>query len=269
MLSSSPAAPARRIDASIAGNVPEAERPAPARRLAPSKRHVKPSPMVERIVPTLIKAVIVLVLIPLVLVPIYAFAPPVSTIMLWRYLTGAPVMREWKRLEEISPNLVRARIAAEDARYWQHWGGEWDEMGQAIEEGDDLADTPGASTIPMQTAKNLFLWPGRHFVRKIVEIPLAYYMSLMWTKRRLIEVYLNVAEWGPNGEFGAEAAARRAFRKGAFSLVPEQAALLAAVLPNPVRRDAARPSAALLRIAARYRALADIAGSPLTACLAR
>jgi monofunctional glycosyltransferase len=225
--------------------------------------------MRDRIVPILIKAAIVLALIPLVLVPIYAFVPPVSTIMLWRYVTGAPVTREWKRLEEISPNLVRAVIAAEDARYCQHWGVDWIEMGHAIEDADDLADARGASTIPMQTAKNLFLWPGRHFVRKVVEIPLAYYMSLMWTKRRLIEVYLNVAEWGPNGEFGAEAAARRAFRKGAVSLVPEQAALLAAVLPNPARRDAARPSAALLRVATRYRALADIAGSPLTACLAR
>jgi monofunctional glycosyltransferase len=94
-------------------------------------------------------------------------------------------------------------------------------------------------------------------------------MSFMWTKRRMIEVYLNVAEWGPNGEFGAEAAARRAFRKSAHALLPEEAALLAAVLPNPIHRDAARPSAGLQRLSGRYRSQADIAGSPLTVCLAQ
>jgi monofunctional biosynthetic peptidoglycan transglycosylase len=225
--------------------------------------------MFERIVSAAIKTIIVLALIPLVLVPVYAFVPPVSTVMLWRLLTGSPVARIWKPLSEISPNLVRAVIAAEDARYCQHHGVDWIEMGHAIEEADELGEARGASTIPMQTAKNLFLWPGRQFVRKALEIPLAYYMSFMWTKRRLVEVYLNVAEWGPNGEFGAEAAARRTFRKSARELVPEDAALLAAVLPNPAHRDAARPSSGLLRVVARYRAQADVAGSPITACLAQ
>ena len=225
--------------------------------------------MFERIVSAAIKTIIVLALIPLVLVPVYAFVPPVSTVMLWRLLTGSPVARIWKPLSEISPNLVRAVIAAEDARYCQHHGVDWIEMGHAIEEADELGEARGASTIPMQTAKNLFLWPGRQFVRKALEIPLAYYMSFMWTKRRLVEVYLNVAEWGPNGEFGAEAAARRTFRKSARELVPEEAALLAAVLPNPAHRDAARPSSGLLRVVARYRAQADVAGSPITACLAQ
>jgi monofunctional biosynthetic peptidoglycan transglycosylase len=225
--------------------------------------------MVAQIISTGIKAVVVIALIPLVLVPIYAFVPPVSTTMLWRYLTGAPVVREWRPLEEISPNLVRAVIAAEDARYCQHRGVDWIEVGHAIEDADELGEARGASTIPMQTAKNLFLWQGRQLVRKGLEIPIAYYMSLMWTKRRMIEVYLNVAEWGPNGEFGAEAAARRAFHKNARALLPEEAALLAAVLPNPARRDAARPSPGLLRLVGRYRAQADVAGSPITACLAR
>jgi monofunctional biosynthetic peptidoglycan transglycosylase len=121
----------------------------------------------------------------------------------------------------------------------------------------------------MQTAKNLFLWPGRQFLRKALEIPIAYYMSFMWTKRRMIEVYLNIAEWGPNGEFGAEAGARHAFRKNARVLLPEEAALLAAVLPNPTHRDAARPSPGLHRLVGRYRTQADIAGSPITACLAQ
>jgi monofunctional biosynthetic peptidoglycan transglycosylase len=223
--------------------------------------------MFGRIVSISIKAAILLALIPLVLVPVYAFVPPVSNVMLWRLLTGSPVVREWMPIEEISPNLVRAVIAAEDARYCQHRGVDWVEMERAIEDADDIGEVRGASTIPMQTAKNLFLWPGRHFVRKAVEIPIAYYMSFMWTKRRMIEVYLNVAEWGPNGEFGAEAAARRAFRKSARVLLPEEAALLAAVLPNPSHRDAARPTPGLRRLSVRYRAQADIAGSPLTVCL--
>jgi monofunctional biosynthetic peptidoglycan transglycosylase len=182
--------------------------------------------------------------------------------MLWRFLTGSPVVREWRPIEEISPNLVRAVIAAEDARYCQHRGVDWVEMEHAIEDADDLGEARGASTIPMQTAKNLFLWQGHHFVRKAIEIPIAYYMSFMWTKRRLIEVYLNVAEWGPNGEFGAEAAARRAFGKSASALSPSEAALMAATLPNPIKRDARRPADGLRRLSAIYvgraAAVADI-----------
>ena len=225
--------------------------------------------MLRRAISIAIKAAIVLALIPVVLVPLYAFVPPVSNVMVWRLLTGSPVIREWRSLDEISPNLVRAVIAAEDARYCQHRGVDWVEVAHAIDDAEEIAEARGASTIPMQTAKNLFLWPGRNVVRKVLEVPIAYYMSFMWTKRRMMEVYLNVAEWGPNGEFGVEAAARRAFRKNARSLLPEEAALLAAVLPNPNRRDASRPSAGLQRIGARYRAQADIAGSPITACLAQ
>jgi monofunctional biosynthetic peptidoglycan transglycosylase len=225
--------------------------------------------MSGRIISVCIKAAVLLALVPIVLVPLYAYVPPVSSTMLWRYLTGAPVVREWRSLEEISPNLVRAVIAAEDARYCQHRGVDWVEVAHAIEDADDIGEARGASTIPMQTAKNLFLWPGRQFVRKALEIPIAYYMSFMWTKRRMIEVYLNVAEWGPNGEFGAEAGARHAFRKNARVLLPEEAALLAAVLPNPAHRDAAHPSPGLHRLIGRYRSQADIAGSPITACLAQ
>ncbi|HLL28209.1 MAG TPA: monofunctional biosynthetic peptidoglycan transglycosylase [Xanthobacteraceae bacterium] len=225
--------------------------------------------MFQRFVSIGIKVAIILALIPFVLVPVYAFVPPVSTTMLWRLLTRQPVAREWRPLEEISPNLVRAVIAAEDARYCTHHGVDWIEVGHAIDDADDLGDARGASTIPMQTAKNLFLWQGHHLVRKALEVPLAYYISFMWTKRRLIEVYLNVAEWGPNGEFGAEAAARHAFRKSAYALLPDEAAMLAAVLPNPVQRNAARPSPGLIRLVARYRAEATLAGSPITTCLAR
>jgi len=238
-------------------------------RIERDMRDAGMGPMRERVVSIAIKAAVVIALIPLVLVPIYAFVPPVSTVMLWRFLTGARVEREWKPLAEISPNLVRAVIAAEDARYCQHWGVDWIEVEHAIEDADEIGEARGASTIPMQTAKNLFLWPGRQFVRKAFEIPLAYYMSFMWTKRRLIEVYLNIAQWGPNGEFGAEAGSHRAFHKSAGALTAEEAALLAAVLPNPTHRDATRPSRGMGRHIARYRAEAEVAGSPLTACLAQ
>lgn len=216
-----------------------------------------------------LRILLILVLAVLLLVPLYAFVHPVSTVMIGRWLTGKPVTRTWKPLEEISPNLVRAVIAAEDARFCSHAGVDWVEVGHVLEDADDIDGLRGASTIAMQTAKNLFLWPGRQFVRKGLEVPIAYYLNLMWTKRRLIEVYLNIVEWGPNGEFGAEAGARRAFRKSAAGLLPSEAALLAAVLPNPKLRNAARPGPGLLRASLRYRKLADAAGSPITACLTR
>jgi monofunctional biosynthetic peptidoglycan transglycosylase len=187
--------------------------------------------------------------------------------MLWRWATGQPVTREWRPLPEIAPELVRAVIAGEDARFCAHRGVDWEELREAMEEVDDLADARGASTIAMQTAKNLFLWPGRHYVRKALEVPIAYYIDFVWPKRRQIEVYLNIAEWGPNGEFGVEAGARRAFRKSARSLTAAEAALLAAVLPNPARRDAARPGPALNRVAARRLATVLKNGRTSVACV--
>src|SRR5262249_40565028 len=118
---------------------------------------------------------------------------------------------------------------------------------------DDLSEVRGGSTITQQTVKNLFLWGGRSFVRKALEAPLALWFNIAVPKRRQLEIYLNIAEWGPNGEFGAEAGARRASGRSARELSPEQAALMAAILPNPVRRDAKSPSLAVRRIASIYR----------------
>jgi monofunctional biosynthetic peptidoglycan transglycosylase len=223
--------------------------------------------MVRRIISIILIVAVVLLLVPVVLIPVYAVVPPVSTLMLWRWVTGERVARDWRPLDAISPNLVRAVIAAEDARFCAHRGVDWGELRDAIEEADDLSEARGASTIAMQTAKNLFLWPGRQFVRKALEVPLAYYMVLVWPKRRLAEIYLNIVEWGPNGEFGAEAAARRAFGKSARSLSAAEAALLAAALPNPHLRNAARPGPALQRLAARRFARASAAGSDAFTCL--
>lgn len=210
---------------------------------------------------------LVLALVPLVLVPVYAYVQPVSTLMLWRWVTGERVVRHWRPLDAISPELVRAVIAGEDARFCTHRGVDWDELRDVFEDADELADVRGGSTIAMQTAKNLFLWPGRQYVRKALEIPIAYYMSAVWSKRRLAEIYLNVAEWGPNGEFGAEAGALRAFRKSARSLSAEEAGLLVAILPNPIRRDAARPGPGLRRLAVRRAAATLSAGPAASACL--
>ncbi len=223
--------------------------------------------MIRRLFSLAWKLAVALALIPVILVPVYAVVSPVSTLMLWRWATGERVVREWRPLEAIAPELVRAVIVGEDARFCAHRGVDWGELREAMEEVDDLADARGASTIAMQTAKNLFLWPGRQYLRKALEVPIAYYINFVWSKRRLIEIYLNVAEWGPNGEFGAEASARRAFRKSARALTANEAALLAAVLPNPIRRDAARPGRLLSGIAARRLAATMRNGTVAAACI--
>jgi monofunctional biosynthetic peptidoglycan transglycosylase len=200
-----------------------------------------------------------LVLLPLLLTPLYRFVPPVSTPMLTRWASGAPVERVWVPIAAMAPALPLAVIVAEDARFCSHRGIDWRELREAIAQADDLSEARGASTITQQTAKNLFLWGGRSFVRKALEFPLALWIDLVLPKRRILEIYLNVAEWGPNGAFGAEAGARRAFGKSARALSPHEAALLAAVLPNPLRRDARRPSPGLRRLAGTYQARARVA----------
>ena len=180
-----------------------------------------------------IRIVAVLIAIPVVLVPAYAVVPPpFSTLELWQRLTGVSVRRDWVPMEEIAPNLAYAVIMGEDGRFCEHWG--------AVRDVIDSDSARGASTITMQVAKNLFLWPSRSYVRKALEVPLAYYQTAVWSKRRTIEIYLNVVEWGP-GIFGAEAAAQYWFKTSAAKLSLRQAALLAAILPNPNVRSASKP----------------------------
>jgi hypothetical protein len=136
---------------------------------------------------------------------------------------------------------------------------------ERIEDVDNIREARGVSTITQQTAKNLFLWPGRSFVRKALELPLALWMDLLLPKWRVLEIYLNIAEWGPSGQFGAEAASRNAFNKSAHALSPREAALLAAVLPNPRRRSARRPGPLVRRLAAIYEAR-GIAQAALAPC---
>ena len=157
--------------------------------------------------------------------------------MLGQRLTGTPITQRWVPLERISPNLAAAVISSEDGHFCRHHGVDWGELKEAIESaGDGMAR--GGSTISMQVVKNLFLWPSRSYLRKAIEIPLAYAMEALWPKRRILEIYLNIAEWGP-GIFGAEAAARYHFRKPALTAHPREAACWPSPCPTP---SSARPA---------------------------
>jgi len=222
-----------------------------------------------RVVRWILAVVVGLVLLPYLLVPVYLVIDPVSTLMLGRWVTGARVERVWVPLDEIAPPLPLAVVVAEDGQFCRHHGVDARGLREAIEEVDDLSELSelrGGSTITQQTAKNLFLWPGRSLVRKALEFPLALWIDLVTPKRRIMEIYLNIAEWGPNGQFGAEAGARFAFGKSARNVTASQAALLAAILPNPKRRSARQPSPSVRRLAAIYASRA--ARSPqLAQCL--
>jgi monofunctional biosynthetic peptidoglycan transglycosylase len=196
--------------------------------------------------------VLAALLLPYLIAPLYLVLPPVSTPMLWRWITGQRVERIYLPLETMTQALPLAVLAAEDARFCEHAGIDWRQVRDAIEDADDITEARGGSTITQQVAKNLFLWSGRSFVRKALEVPLAYWIDLVLGKRRVMEIYLNVAEWGPNGEFGAEAGARHAFGKSARNLSAGQAALMAAILPNPKRRSARAPGPGVRRLAGIY-----------------
>jgi monofunctional glycosyltransferase len=169
----------------------------------------------------------------------YRVVTPVSTLMLARWVTFQGAARTAVPLEEVAPTVPLAVLASEDARFCLHGGVDWDALREVVE--DEDGPRRGASTVPMQVAKNLFLWPGRSYLRKGLELPIALYLDLVWPKRRMMENYLNIAEWG-RGIFGIEAAARRHFGKSARELSRREAALLVTALPNPKLRNPARPS---------------------------
>jgi monofunctional glycosyltransferase len=213
-----------------------------------------------RIVRILLLIALLVVLLPYVLAPLYRFGHPVSTLMAWRWLSGAPVSRQWVDFREISPYLPRSVVASEDAKFCSHHGVDWDALNDAIEDAQDGEVAGGGSTITQQVAKNLFLWPGRSVVRKALELPLALWIDFVLPKQRILEIYFNIAEWGPSGQFGAEAGAAYAFRRPASALGPREAALLAAILPNPVTRSARNPGPGVRRLAGTYVARAQSVG---------
>jgi monofunctional biosynthetic peptidoglycan transglycosylase len=210
--------------------------------------------------------VVAILAVPYVLTVIYRFVDPVSTPMIWRWLTGNRVERSVIPLDRMAPALPVAVIIAEDGRFCSHRGVDFQGLRDIVEEADETRKLRGGSTITQQTAKNLFLWQKRSIFRKALELPLALWIDLVLPKRRVMEIYLNIAEWGPNGEFGAEAASRRAFGKSAKDLTSREAAMLAAILPNPVRRSAQKPGPNVLRLAALYDARSTLSGG-LAECI--
>lgn len=186
-------------------------------------------------------AVVFIGFAPFVGAAVYRVLPPPGTfVMLDRSLNGATIRQDWTPLEKISPHLVRAVIAAEDSRFCLHAGVDVEAIRQAAEHNKKSAKRRGGSTISQQTAKNVFLWNGGGYVRKALEAWFTLVAETIWGKRRTMELYLNVAEWG-DGLFGAEAAAQGRFGKSAQDLTRQEAALLAAVLPSPNKWRAVNP----------------------------
>ena len=216
---------------------------------------------VRRWIKRLLKWAVIILVLPYALILLYAvdFIRPVSTLMLWDLVTLKGYDRQWVEFEDISPNLVQSVMMSEDGQFCAHFGVDVRQLRGVVEDALDGEATRGASTIPMQTAKNLFLWNGRSFLRKGMELPLAIAADAVWTKKRMMEIYLNVAEWGP-GIYGIEAAAQHHFKTSAKKLSKKQAALLAVSLPNPITRVASKPSRGMSRLANLIQRRANASG---------
>ena len=224
----------------------------PARKSPPARKRDPDAPReapVRRALRWILRGVAVCALLLVGWVLAYRWIdPPTTPYILLESSRLGGVERAWVDIDDVAPVMARAAVAAEDANFCNHWGFDVTAIRRAIEAGG----TRGASTISQQVVKNVFLWQGRTWLRKALEAALTPLMETFWSKRRIVEVYLNVAEFG-TGVFGVEAAARRAFGVAAADLSAAQAAALASVLPNPKERDAARLTPALQRKAARVR----------------
>ncbi|MEM6462703.1 MAG: monofunctional biosynthetic peptidoglycan transglycosylase [Pseudomonadota bacterium] len=195
-------------------------------------------------------ALAIIVALPFVLMIVYK-APimhPVSTLMVRNVLLLDGYQRRWVDFDQIAPVLVQSVLMSEDGQFCAHHGVDWNALNLVIDEALDGETPRGASTIPMQTVKNLFLWSSRSYVRKALEVPLALSADAIWSKKRLMEIYLNVAEWAPN-VYGIEAASQHYYGKSAANLTRREAAYLAVTLPNPYLRNPLKPSRGLSRLA--------------------
>lgn len=200
--------------------------------------------------------------LPIVLTILYLppFVRPISTLMIKDLVTLQGYDRQWVPLDDIAPVLAHSVIMSEDGQFCFHQGVDLGELKGVINDALEGEATRGASTIPMQTVKNLYLWNGRSFLRKAAELPLAIYFDALMPKRRIMEIYLNIAEWGPN-IYGIEAASQHYFGKPASKLTRRQAALLAVTLPNPLARNPAKPGPGLKRLASVIERRAGKAGA--------
>ena len=201
-------------------------------------------------------------------VAIHRFVPPPATfLMVTRAVEGGEMTYRWRSLNDISPRLVEAVIASEDSTFCAHRGFDMKAIEKALKANERGGRIRGGSTISQQTAKNVFLWPGRDWVRKGLEAGYTVLIETLWGKRRIVEVYLNVAEWAP-GVYGAEAAAQHWFGKSADELSAREAARLAAILPSPRRYDAASPGPYVRRRASRVQAaMGTVRNDRLAACV--
>ncbi len=214
----------------------------------------------------IIRAALLALLAPIPLIVLYRFVdPPATPLMLMRLVQGEALHYQPVPLARISPHLIAAVIASEDNLFCRHMGFDVGALRSEVDNWMDGERPRGASTISMQTAKNILLWPGRDLVRKALEAWFTPQLELLWNKRRIIEVYLNIAEMGP-GVYGAEAASQRYFGKPASALGRREAALLAAVLPNPRHWSAAEPSLFVQQRAGRIVRRMDRLG-PLLECV--
>jgi monofunctional glycosyltransferase len=190
----------------------------------------------------LVGALVLAILLPVVV------NPPTTPYMLTERARLGVLSHDWVPMDRIAPVMQRSVVAAEDANYCLHWGFDMAAIRAAL----DAGASRGASTISQQVAKNVYLWQGRSWLRKAMEAGLTPLVELVWSKRRILEVYLNVAEFD-EGVFGVEAASRHYFGVSAADLTPTQAARLAAVLPSPKTRSASNPTAFVQRRAAAIR----------------
>ncbi|MBO6717446.1 MAG: monofunctional biosynthetic peptidoglycan transglycosylase [Rhizobiaceae bacterium] len=209
----------------------------------------------------------IIVMLPVALTPLYVLPAvhPVSLLMVGDLATLDGYRRDWVPLAEMGDALPHSVVMSEDGQFCAHSGVDWAALSLVVEDALAGEGLRGASTIPMQTVKNLFLWHGRSYVRKALEVPLALYFDAVVPKKRILEIYLNIAEWGPN-IYGAEAAAQHHFGRSAKSLTRRQAALLAVTLPSPATRDPANPSGGMSRLAGIVENRAVQAGDYVT-CL--
>lgn len=227
--------------------------PRKSRKTNPAPPAPAPRPLWRRAFGWLGKGIGVLAAFYLFLIFLFSFLPPPGNIYQWQegWRLGG-IDREWVSWDEIAPAMGRSAVAGEDANFCLHWGFDLAQIRDAIKHGKQR----GASTISQQVVKNVFLWQGRSYVRKAMEAVLTPVMELMWSKQRILEVYLNEAEFA-EGVFGVQAAAHALFKTDAAHLTPTQAARLAAVLPAPKDRNAAKPSGFVRGRAAQIMSGAD------------
>jgi monofunctional biosynthetic peptidoglycan transglycosylase len=240
------------------------------RKLSPpasSKAHGRP---VIRQIGRFVLGLLAILLVgpPLIVVIYRVVPPPITILMVERMIQGRGLDKAWRPLSEISPSLAQAVIGAEDARFCEHHGFDFKAMeAAAAHNARHPGKIRGGSTISQQTAKNVFLWPGRSYLRKGAEAYFTVLIEALWGKRRILETYLNVVEWGP-GVYGAQAASETYFGHDADQLTPEESARLAAILPDPLKWKAVHPGRYVARRTRHITAAAaTIRQDGLTRCL--